>query len=216
MPKDNVWSDLHKSYTSQSWIDKPSIFAEQVIEYLPKQGKLLDLGAGQGQDSRFFAEHYYAVTSTDIEQSALELAKTKVRDRMKSQIDFQIVDLSKPLPFEDSLFDVVYAHLSLHYFDYQTTIQLLQEVNRVLIVGGVFAFLVNSVHDPEYNTGKQLEPDYFQIDKTAKRYFSDDTTRDFTKYFETLQLDDDGETYKDRAKGVHNLVRYVGRKKNDG
>jgi ubiquinone/menaquinone biosynthesis C-methylase UbiE len=213
MSKDNVWSDLHKSYTKQHWIDKPSIFAEQTIEYFPKQGKLLELGAGQGQDSRFFAEHRYAITSTDIEESALELAKSKVPARLESQITFQKVDLSEKLPFEDSSFDVVYAHLSLHYFDYQTTVHLFQEINRVLTVGGVFAFLVNSINDPEYGTGEKLEEDYFQIDKTAKRYFSLDRTRDFTKHFQTILLDDQGETYKDREKNVHNLIRYIGRKK---
>ena len=26
---DEIWSDLHKSYKQQDWIDKPSIFADQ-------------------------------------------------------------------------------------------------------------------------------------------------------------------------------------------
>lgn len=118
--------------------------------------------------------------------------------------------MREELQFEDASFDVVYAHLSLHYFDYETTVRLIGEVQRVLKPGGVFAFFVNSVHDPEYNTGEKLEDDYFQIDKTAKRYFSVETARAFTRYFDVSLLDDLGETYKDRAIGVHNLVRFIG------
>ena len=204
-----VWSDLHKTYKQQDWIDKPSIFAEQAIRYFPKKGKVLELGAGQAQDGCFFASQGYEVTATDIEDTALELAKQKAADK-SVQIDLKKVDLRDELPFESESFDVVYAHLSLHYFDRETTLRLFGEIQRLLKKGGVFAFFVNSVNDPEYGTGKELEPDYFQIDKTAKRYFSEKTAREFGQWFDINLLDELGETYKDSAKGVHNLVRFVG------
>ncbi len=206
-----IWADLHKSYKEQGWIDKPSIFAEQAIKYFPKEGKVLELGAGQAQDSCFFAAQGYEVTATDIETSALEMAKRRANAKSVS-LDFKKVDLREALPFDSQSFDVVYAHLSLHYFDKETTIRLFGEIARVLKNGGTFAFFVNSVKDPEYKTGKELEPDYFQIDKTAKRYFSENTVRNFTQWFDVNLLDEFGETYKDTAKGVHNLVRFIGKK----
>jgi len=206
----NVWSDLHKNYKSQDWIDKPSIFAETAIKYFPAKGRVLDLGAGQGQDSRFFAEHGYDVVSTDLEESALEQSKSKLPQALRQKVSIQKVELREELPFDTASFDVVYAHLSIHYFDYDTTERLLEGVRRVLRPGGVLAFFVNSVHDPEYNTGTKLEEDYFQIDKTAKRYFSVDSTRKLMWGFNVNVLDDQGETYKDRVKGVHNLVRFIG------
>lgn len=208
-----VWADLHEHYKDKDWIDKPSLFAETAVQYFPQSGKILELGAGQAQDSRYFADGGYTVISTDLESSAQDLVQAKLTDKQKKAITFQVVDLREELPFDAASFDVVYAHLSLHYFDYETTVRLFGEIQRVLKPGGVFAFFVNSVHDPEYNTGEKLEADYFQIDQTAKRYFSVETARDFTKYFDTNLLDDLGETYKDREKGVHNLVRYIGKKK---
>lgn len=207
---EKVWADLHKLYTAADWIDKPSIFAETAISYFPAGAKILDLGAGQGQDSRFFAEQGYDVTCTDIEQSALEQAQVKLPKCLKKSVHFQEVDLRQLLPFESESFDVVYAHLSLHYFDHKTTKSIFKEIQRVLKPGGVLAFFANSTDDPEWGTGKKLEDDYFQIDKTAKRYFSPESVRDFTRYFETQLLDNHGETYKDAAKGVHNLIRYIG------
>lgn len=209
----DVWQDIHQNYKQQDWIDKPSIFAEQTIEYFPKTGKVLELGAGQAQDGCYFAQQGYDVISTDLEASALELAKQKACDKAV-ELHVQKVDLREQLPFEDESFDVVYAHLSLHYFDSETTTRLFGEIYRVLKSGGTFAFFVNSVNDPEYGTGEQLEPDYFQIDKTAKRYFSEKTAKSFAYRFEVELVDEQGETYKDRAKGVHNLVRFIG-KKND-
>jgi len=205
----DIWQDIHQNYKQQDWIDKPSVFAEQALPYFPKGGKVLELGAGQAQDSCYFAEQGFSVVSTDLEDSAIKLARQKVADRGVS-VEVQKVDLREELPFDDASFDVVYAHLSLHYFDHETTTRLIGEIQRVLKPGGVVAFLVNSVNDPEYKQGKEIEPDYFHIDKTTKRYFSEATTRKYTQWFDVNLLDELGETYKDAAKGVHNLVRFVG------
>ena len=208
---DTIWTDLHNLYKEQDWIDKPSIFAEQAISYIPKHGRVLELGAGQGQDSRFFASKGYEIVATDVEDTALELAKSRAAEQ-KVAVEVTKLDMRHEFPFESESFDVVYAHLSLHYFDYETTVRLIGEIQRVLKPGGVFAFIANSVNDPEYGTGNQIEPDYFEIGKTVKRYFSESTARTFTQYFETNLLDELGETYKDSAKGVYNLVRFVGKK----
>lgn len=202
---DLVWCDLHANYQKQEWIDQPSIFAETAIGYFPKTGKLLELGAGHGQDSVFFAEKGYEVTSTDIEISALKMRLAE------KKIDVQQIDLRKPLPFHDGCFDVVYAHLAIHYFDQKTTEAIIREIARVLKPKGILAFLVNSTSDPEYATGKDLEKDFFQIDKVTKRYFNVESARAFTKNFKPLLLDNQGQTYKDQAKGISHLIRFIGR-----
>ncbi len=209
-----IWQDKHQNYKEQDWINKPSIFAEQALPYFPKSGKILELGAGQAQDGCYFAEQGYDVTATDLEESAIELAKQKAATK-NIAIKLEKVDMSHDLPFENESFDVVYAHLSLHYFNRETTKHLFEEAERVLRPGGMLAFLVNSVNDPEYKTGDELEPEYFQSGESMKRYYSIESTREFTKEFETILLDDNGETYKDAAKGVHNLIRFIGRKKSN-
>lgn len=213
MATDNkAWDNLHKIYKDTDWIDKPNLFAQDAIKYFPKSGKILDLGAGQGQDSRFFAEQGYEVVSTDIEDSALELSKSKLPDKLASKVTFQKIDLRDDFPFEINTFDIVYAHLSLHYFDIDTTWKIFDNITRVLKPGGVVAVFTNSVSDPEYGSGRQIESDYFQIDNTTKRYFSTDSMRIFSEFFDISLLDNHGETYKDAEKGVHNLIRFIGNK----
>jgi len=206
------WSKLHELYKGEEWVHRPSIFAETAIEQFPESGIVLELGAGHGQDSVYFAGKGFQVTATDLDARALEKTVSELPEELRKHIKPQAVDLREPLAFSDGQYDVVYAHLSLHYFDKKTTETLFAELARVLKPGGILAFLVNSVHDPEYKTGTQLEDDFFDIEGVPKRYFSTDSTHNFTKAFEPIVLDDEGETYKDRAKGVHNLIRYIGRK----
>jgi len=208
----DIWSDLHKNYTERDWIDKPSLFAQTALTYFPAAGKILELGAGQGQDTRYFAENGHQVVSTDISADALSASKAKLSSELEDKITLQSVDLREELPFGNESFDVVYAHLSLHYFDFDTTKRLIGEIQRVLKPGGVFAFFTNSTSDPEYNTGTKIEADYFQIGKATKRYFSVESARAFVKYFDIQLLDNHGETYKDIDKGVHNLIRFIGTK----
>ena len=207
-----VWKELHSNYQEQNWIEKPSMFAETAIQYFPKSGRVLELGAGHGQDSFFFARQGYKVLSTDIEISSLTLNLSKQSETLKEKIGVMQLDLSKPLPFEDQSFDVVYAHLSIHYFDQKTTWEIINEIRRILKPDGVFAFLTNSINDPEYHTGSLLEEDFFLINKVTKRYFSIESTRKFTQDFLVSLLDSLGQTYKDQAKGISNLIRFIGSK----
>jgi ubiquinone/menaquinone biosynthesis C-methylase UbiE len=113
-----IWSKLHAGYKKENWINIPSLFAETVIDYFPKSAKILELGAGQGQDARFFAEHGHRVYFTDISDSALNWGKAKIPQKLKNKITVLQLDLLEDFPFSDGSFDVVYAHLSLHYFDH--------------------------------------------------------------------------------------------------
>jgi SAM-dependent methyltransferase len=211
------WKGLSDRYAKQDWAKTPSIFAQQIHKYFPNMSpELLELGCGQGQDGLWFAENIdkIGVLATDIEPSALDNARAEAKQRSipPEVIDFEKLDLTEPFRYEDETFDIVYSHLALHYFDEVTTKNIFSEIHRVLDDGGILAFLVNSVNDPEYHTGTKIEDDYFETEGTKKRYFSAETAHEFAKDFEVILCDENGETYKDQAKGVHNLVRFVGRK----
>ncbi|MBI4099813.1 class I SAM-dependent methyltransferase [Candidatus Microgenomates bacterium] len=203
------WAKKHQKYLSEDWIDRPTLFAKFAVEYLPKTGKILDLGAGQGQDSRFFAKLGYKVTSTDFSDEALRISAQKAKDDGVN-IKFHNVDLAKTLPFREAEFDVVYAHLSLHYFNHETTQQLFSEIFRILKTGGVMAALFNTTEDPEMATGIKIEEGLYEVEGLAKRFFSlKYLEQSVSGKFTTIVADNKGETYKDKIK---TLVRFVGKK----
>lgn len=122
------------------------------------------------------------------------------------------LNLKNGFPYKEATFDIVYAHLSLHYFTEKITKQIFDEIRRVLKAGGIVAVFTNSTSDPEYNIGKKIEEDLFEIEGMEKRFFSIDSMKKFAKDFEIVLLDNQGKTYKDEAKGVHNLIRFIGKK----
>lgn len=213
MTSQDVWADLHKHYRAQDWIDKPSLFAAQVVDFFPANSDILELGAGLGQDSHFFAAYGFNVVATDAAQTVLDIDQRKQSPDVRDRVQFMQMDMRQPFPCEDQSFGVVYAHLSLHYFDRATTKRIFSEIERVLKPQGWLAFLVNSTEDPEYNTGTMLEPDFFQIDHMTKRYFSVESAGEFVSNFTARIFDNKGETYKDSMKGIHHLIRFLGQKK---
>jgi len=204
------WVRGHQKYLELSWIDKPSIFATQIIKYFPERGTLLDLGAGQGQDSRYFAEKGYKVLCTDFSDFALKIAKEKA-EKQKLNINFLNVDISKKFPIKTGEFDIVYSHLGLHYWNEEVTHKIFEEIYRVSKPGGIVAALFNSQSDPEIKEFKKIEENlYYDPKGLLKSYFTSDYLKKFIKNkFDIVLLDDLGETYKDEIK---TLVRFVGKK----
>lgn len=205
------WVSGHRKYSELSWIDKPSIFATRVIKHFPKNGILLDLGAGQGQDSRYFAGKGYKVWCTDFSNFALKIAQEKAK-KAKLNIMFLNVDISKQLPFRTGEFNIVYSHLALHYWNKQETRKIFDEIYRVLKPNGIVAALFNSQTDPEIKEFKKVgENLYYDPKGLVKSYFTADYLKKFIEgKFKIVLLDDQGESYKDRIK---TLVRFVGKKK---
>lgn len=206
------WEGKHKKYNLADWIEKPSLFAEFAVKYFPKQGKVLDLGAGQGQDSRYFSSLGYEVISTDLSDWALEVSKKHARDH-KLDIDFQKLDLSKGLlPYDDESFDVVYASLSLHYFDDKITEKLFSEIRRILKKDGVVAILLNNIIDPKTQYLTKIADGLFvNPEGILRRFFSLDYLKNKVNgKFNSIIMDDKGEALlKDDPV---DLIRFIGSK----
>lgn len=208
-PKE-YWKIKHQKYAQEDWIDKPSLFAQFSLKYFPNKGTLLDLGAGHGQDSRFFAKQGYGITCTDFSETAIRFAKNKAgNDKVK--IKFQVVDISQPLPYPPASFDIVYSHLSLHFLNENDTQKLFSEIFRITKLNGLLACLLNTMDDPETKTGKRLENQLYEVHGITKRYFTIDSIKMFTKdKYSVLLCDASGETHKDKIK---TLIRFIGKKR---
>lgn len=204
------WQKVHTRYSNQNWINEPTVFAKQAIKYFPKTGLILDLGAGQCQDTFYFAKKGYKVVACDLSEFALNLAKQKMPFSLKDKIEFKIIDFNKTLPFKPKSFDIVYSHLALHYFTEKRTQNLFDEIFKILKIGGIFATITNSIDDPEITEFKKIPEEYYSSPEgLKKRYFSLPSMAKFTQKFKTLLLDNQGETYKDRIK---TLIRFIGKK----
>jgi len=202
------WKKKISYYSDAEWSNKPLPFAIEAEKYFSGK-RVLELGAGAGQDSIWFDSKGYDVTVSDGEDSFFDAIKSKTSQKAT----FIQLDVKEPFPFEDSLFDVVYAHLVLHYFNDETMKQIVSEIRRVLVKGGVLACMVNSVNDPEFDSSKADKDNVIIINGLKKRFFSKESFKRYFGDFEIILCDEKGRTPKDDALDTTGLVRLIARLK---
>lgn len=110
------------------------------LDILPKVTGLtgLDLGCGEGSNTRLLAARGAKMTAIDIAPTFIAHA-LEIEKKDPSGIDFQVADGSA-LPFADCAFDFATAFMSL--MDMADQAAALREVERVLRPGGFFQFSI--------------------------------------------------------------------------
>ena len=172
---EQFWNDKHQTYAKKKFVTKPNWLATTLVDNLEKPVRILDLGCGHGQDSRYFAQNGHTVVSADFSSYVLDRFNAEARSLGIRQVLLELGE--PPYPFADDEFDVVYAHLSLHYFPRTTTKAIFSDVARLLSPGGQFWALFNSEHDPECSdkSAVNLEERYLELSPgDRKRYFTVD------------------------------------------
>jgi len=186
----SFWQDRLQRYSVDPLSKNPNPFALEVKKYLPNTGRLLDLGAGLGQDSVYFSSLGYLVTSADLVPPS------------------EIVDLNNSLPYLSSSFDIVYSHLGLHFFTLNRTKSLFQEIYDALKPNGIFCTTLNSLSDDEIPRSTNISDDYYLTPSGLnKRFFSVDSLRKIIPLqYKILLLDENGQNIKDQNNHFIRLV----------
>lgn len=167
----SFWDGKHTKFIAKNGPNGPSFFVQKIASSLPSNSKVLELGCGYGQDAVYLARMGHHVVATDISHIALAQLPEEANDL---DVETLLLDTRNlPYPFQAESFDIVYAHLSLHYFSAQLTRQIFSEIARILCVNGRLLSLFNSIKDAENGSGAQLEPGYYELSSgDRKRFFS--------------------------------------------
>ncbi|MDT3427725.1 SAM-dependent methyltransferase [Paenibacillus forsythiae] len=130
------------------------------------QGKqVLEIGCGNGSDTRVLAEHGYQVTATDFSEAALSIVRKKVPEAALVPHDTR-----QPFPFADKSFAAVIASLSLHYFDKDSMTRIIAEIGRMLRLGGLLLIRLNSVNNAEAAEQQPIERYYYTLDSCRELF----------------------------------------------
>jgi len=197
-----VWQDKWHSRT-----EPINDFAKQLVSELGegKSRKLLDLGCGNGMDTLYFAEQGYNVTAVDVSESGIKMLQERLDEASLPNIFAVLHDISQPLAYPSSSFDVVYAHLSLHYFDDETTRQIIQNIHQLLATNGMFFIRCKSVDDPLYGKGENEGEDMFRSDH-LRHFFREEYMRSILENFEILSLDSSESSYHGKTSAFLSVV----------
>lgn len=164
-----------------------------------KGRKLLDVGCGNGTDSLFLARHGFAVTATDFSKSGIDALRSEAR-RKGAAVEAKLHDTAKKFPFPDASFDVIYAHLALHYFDDRTTRRVFSEMRRLLKRGGFFFVKCKSTKDCLYGVGDTVGPDMFRLGH-VRHFFTPQYLREMLGDFAILSLRSSTSSYHGKTSG---------------
>ncbi|HLD12506.1 MAG TPA: class I SAM-dependent methyltransferase [Candidatus Nanoarchaeia archaeon] len=94
---------------------------KNITKYYTCKGLILDVGAGSGVSSRFFASQA-RVIALDTSEELLSLYEGE-----------KVVARAESLPFRDHIFDAVVSVTALHHADFK---QALREIKRVVKPNG--------------------------------------------------------------------------------
>lgn len=109
------------------------MFATQDLQHK----KILDIGFGLGGVAFYLAETYSCeVSGVEINPWLVAEATRRIPKHLQGQVQFFLYSADNKLPFPDSHFDLVYSKGVLTHI--KDKLDLLQEVFRVLKLGGVF------------------------------------------------------------------------------
>jgi len=100
-----------------------------LLHELRARDRVLDLGAGAGEFTSIAAAAGVSVIGAEVAAAAVARAR-----RAYDQLDFRLVPIDGPLPFDDSSFDVVWASEVIEHV--ADTARWLSEVRRVLAPTG--------------------------------------------------------------------------------
>lgn len=185
----SYWSNKDIRYVQKS------AFADLCTPYLAGTESILDLGSGQGEDSLHFARLGCSITAVDISDfNVTTLQESAKRENLTIQVLQQ--DIAHPFPFGNAVFDVVYAHLSVHYFDNETTKNIFREIYRILKPDGFFFVKCKSIDDPLYGKGEQIGPDMF-CEEHPRHFFSEAYMRKCLAEFDSIRLEKTSSVYVD-------------------
>ena len=159
--------------------------------------KVLELGAGHGRDTIFFASNGIEVEALDYSSAAIDILNKIAEEKRLSIIKSQTFDVAKnPLPFADGYFDAVYSHMLFNMrFSEEKLHFAFSEIRRVLKPKGLNFFSVRNSNDKSYGKGREVDKGIFDIDGFQIRFFTEKQTQGLvsTEGFEILWIKEEYE-----------------------
>ena len=159
-------------------------FARRIFSLIrnKKYKTLLDLGCGLGQDSIYFAKKGFQVTAVDFSKSGLDKIPQNIKNLKIIQQDI------KNLKFKSNSFDVIYTHLSLHYFSDEITTKIFNKLHLILKKKGIIFIKCKSTEDSLFGKGEKIAPNIFLRKNHVRHFFDKEYMRSKLSKFNILKI----------------------------
>ena len=172
---------------------EPSISAKKALNFFKEKkiNNAIELGAGLGRDSIFFAKNNIKTQALDYSPSGIEIINHKIKkDNLSNYISTKLFDVREKLPFKDNSIDACYSHMlycmALTIADLQ---KLNNEIHRILKPNGLNIYTVRHTNDGDYKNGKHIGEDLYENDGFIVHYFSEEKVNSLLNGFKNISLE---------------------------
>ena len=196
----NINLNNQEEYWEINYANKPKMFglapsfaAEEALKIFKKKNisSIVELGAGLGRDTIFFAKNNIKVEALDYSKTAVTSIKKKVKELNLSEfVSTKVFDVRKKLPFKNNSIQGIFSHMlycmSLKNLEVQN---LNSEILRVLVKGGVNIYTVRNFEDGDYKNGVHIEDESYQNDGFIINFFSKKKIEELLVGFINIKID---------------------------
>ena len=156
-----------------------------------KINKIVELGAGLGRDTIFFAKNAIHVTAVDYSPSGLKVINDKAqKQNLSNHISTKLFDVRKKLPFEDNSIEACFSHM---LYCMALTSDELKDLNseicRILRPNGINIYTVRNTSDGDYKNGIHRGEDLYENDGFIVHFFSKEKINSLLEGFQNIKIE---------------------------
>ena len=171
----------------------PSLSAKKALKLFQEKkiSKIVEIGAGLGRDSIFFAKNSIHTTALDYSPSGIKVINQKTnKENLSNYISTKLFDVREKLPFEDSSVEACYSHM-LYCMALTTNNleKLNNEIQRILKPGGINIYTVRHTNDGDFKNGIHIGEDLYENDGFIVHYFSKEKITSLLSGFKNIYLE---------------------------
>ena len=173
---------------------EPSGPARVAADLFQREGAthLLELGAGQGRDTLFFAGRGFDVTALDYADAGVTAIDEKAAAAgLSERVHTSRFDARQPLPFADESFHACFSHmLYCMAFTEHELAALSAQVSRVLRPRGLNVYTARTTRDPDFSKGEHRGEQLYELDGFIVHFFDRDLVTRVADRLEIIEIDE--------------------------
>ena len=172
---------------------EPSYSAKKALETFKKNNitNIIELGAGLGRDTIFFAQNGIYVHAIDYSLSATNIIKKRSKENnLDALIKVENQDIRKKLDCDNENFQACYSHmLFCMALTNQDLKDLNQEILRVLKKDGFNIYTVRNHMDGDFKKGTHRGEDMYEMNGFIVHYFSENKIKNLLDGFTNVSIE---------------------------
>jgi len=186
------WESNFSSKPEMFGLD-PSLSAKKALKLFQEKkiDKIIEIGAGLGRDTIFFAKNSIHTTALDYSSSGIKAINQKTnKENLSNYISTKLFDVREKLPFENNSIEACYSHMlycmALTTNDLE---KLNNEIQRILKPGGINVYTVRHTDDGDFKKGVHVGEDLYENDGFIVHYFSEEKVNSLLKGFKNISIE---------------------------